>query len=172
MTHTIPLVIATGNPGKIIEIQELLSGFPIDIKCLDDFGSIPEVKEDGQTFDENAYKKASFTAKILGIPALADDSGLMVEAHPRRRIANIANGFPHNLRHIHVTVRGNLAGNKRQTGGHQCLAGYSAIFILRHDTVQNRIRYGIGNLVRMTFGHRLGGKKIFFHKYSPYSSRL
>ena len=79
MTHTIPLVIATGNPGKIIEIQELLSGFQIDIKCLDDFGPIPEVKEDGQTFDENAYKKASFTAKILGIPALADDSGLMVE---------------------------------------------------------------------------------------------
>jgi XTP/dITP diphosphohydrolase len=38
------------------------------------------VAEDGETFDENAYKKASFTAKILGIPALADDSGLMVEA--------------------------------------------------------------------------------------------
>ena len=39
-----------------------------------------QVEEDGKTFDENAYKKASFTAKILGIPALADDSGLMVEA--------------------------------------------------------------------------------------------
>jgi XTP/dITP diphosphohydrolase len=73
-------VIATGNPGKITEIQELLIGFPIEIKSLDDFGPIPEVEEDGETFDENAYKKASFTAKILGIPALADDSGLMVEA--------------------------------------------------------------------------------------------
>jgi XTP/dITP diphosphohydrolase len=38
------------------------------------------VEEDGETFDENAYKKASFTAKILGIPALADDSGLVVDA--------------------------------------------------------------------------------------------
>jgi XTP/dITP diphosphohydrolase len=38
------------------------------------------VEEDGETFEENAYKKASFTAKILGIPALADDSGLVVEA--------------------------------------------------------------------------------------------
>ncbi len=80
MTKKIPLVIATGNPGKITEIQELLTGFPIEIKSLDNFGPIPEVAEDGETFDENAYKKASFTAKILGIPALADDSGLMVEA--------------------------------------------------------------------------------------------
>ena len=80
MSNNIPLVIATGNPGKITEIQELLAGFPIETKSLDDFGPIPEVVEDGETFDENAYKKASFTAKILGIPALADDSGLMVEA--------------------------------------------------------------------------------------------
>lgn len=80
LANKIPLVIATGNPGKIREIQEMLSGFPIEIKSLIDFGPIPEVAEDGETFEENAYKKASFTAKILGIPALADDSGLMVEA--------------------------------------------------------------------------------------------
>jgi XTP/dITP diphosphohydrolase len=80
MTQEIPLVIATGNPGKIIEIQELLAGFPVQIRSLADFGPIPEVEEDGETFEENAYKKASFTARILGIPALADDSGLMVEA--------------------------------------------------------------------------------------------
>jgi len=80
MANHIPLVIASGNPGKITEIQELLAGFPIEIKSLNDFGPIPQVQEDGETFDENAYKKASFTAKILGIPALADDSGLVVEA--------------------------------------------------------------------------------------------
>ncbi len=80
MANNIPLVIATANPGKITEIQELLAGFPIETKSLDDFGPIPEVVEDGDTFDENAYKKASFTAKILGIPALADDSGLLIEA--------------------------------------------------------------------------------------------
>ena len=80
MANNIPLVIASGNPGKITEIQELLAGFPIEIKSLNDFVPIPEVQEDGETFDENAYKKASFTSKILGIPALADDSGLVVEA--------------------------------------------------------------------------------------------
>ncbi len=74
------LVIATRNKGKTKEIRELLQGFPITIKNLDDFGPIPEVVEDGDTFDENAYKKASFTARILGHPALSDDSGLVVEA--------------------------------------------------------------------------------------------
>ena len=80
MANDIPLVIATGNPGKITEIKELLAGFPIEVKSLNDFGPIPQVQEDGETFDENAYKKASFTARILGVPALADDSGLIVEA--------------------------------------------------------------------------------------------
>lgn len=74
------LVIATLNPGKTAEIRDLLEGFPIDIKNLSDFGPIPEVEEDGTTFDENAYKKSSFTARILGFPALADDSGLSVAA--------------------------------------------------------------------------------------------
>jgi XTP/dITP diphosphohydrolase len=58
----------------------LLAGFPIDTRNLNDFGPIPPVVEDGLSFDENAYKKASFTAKVLGLPALADDSGLVVEA--------------------------------------------------------------------------------------------
>ena len=80
MDNLITLVIATRNTGKTSEIRDLLKGFPINIKNLDDFGPIPQVEEDGNTFDENAYKKASFAAKILGLPALADDSGLLVEA--------------------------------------------------------------------------------------------
>ncbi len=80
MENSISLVIATRNKGKTAEIKDLLKGFPINIKNLSEFGPIPEVEEDGETFDENAYKKASFTARVLGIPALADDSGLLVEA--------------------------------------------------------------------------------------------
>ena len=80
MQETLTLVIATGNPGKTAEIRDLLRGFPINIKNLDNFGPIPPVVEDGDTFDENAYKKASFVSRILGLPALADDSGLVVEA--------------------------------------------------------------------------------------------
>ena len=74
------IVLATTNKGKTREMNELLKGFPIEIKNLNDFGPIPEVIEDGKTFDDNAYKKASFTARVLGYPAMADDSGLCVEA--------------------------------------------------------------------------------------------
>ena len=79
-SNPISLVIATTNKGKIREIKTLLKGFPVIIKDLNDFGPIPPVVEDGKTFDDNAYKKASFTAKILGLPAIADDSGLCVDA--------------------------------------------------------------------------------------------
>ncbi len=74
------LVIATRNRNKLREFQEILCGLDIEIVSLDQFGPIPPVIEDGATFEENAYKKALHTAKILGVPALADDSGLVVEA--------------------------------------------------------------------------------------------
>jgi len=74
------LVLATRNRGKTGEIRDMLKNFPVEIKNLDDFGPIPEIEEDGDTFDENAYKKAAFAARVLGYPAMADDSGLLVEA--------------------------------------------------------------------------------------------
>ena len=80
MNQLLTLVIATGNPGKTAEIRDILKAFPINIRNLDDFGPIPPVVEDGETFEENAYKKASFVSRILGFPALADDSGLVVDA--------------------------------------------------------------------------------------------
>jgi XTP/dITP diphosphohydrolase len=80
MTLDRPVVLATKNRGKISEFQELFEGSGIEIKTLDDFGPIPPVIEDGDTFEENAVKKAQFTSRILGIPAIADDSGLTVKA--------------------------------------------------------------------------------------------
>lgn len=74
------IVLATRNQGKLVEMQELLKDFPVELRCIKDFGPIPEAVEDGLTFDDNAYKKALFTAKVLGLPAIADDSGLVVEA--------------------------------------------------------------------------------------------
>lgn len=80
MKQLTTIVLATTNKGKKREIKNLLKDFPVLIKTLDDFGPIPNVIEDGNTFDDNAYKKASFTASVLGYPALADDSGLVTEA--------------------------------------------------------------------------------------------
>lgn len=74
------LVIATKNKNKLKEFHEILKDLQIKICSLDDFGPIPEAIEDGETFDDNAYKKAIHTAKVLGLPAIADDSGLVVES--------------------------------------------------------------------------------------------
>lgn len=74
------MVIATRNKNKLREFREILKDLKIEVRSLDDFGPTPEAIEDGETFDDNAYKKAIHTAKILGLPAIADDSGLVVDA--------------------------------------------------------------------------------------------
>jgi XTP/dITP diphosphohydrolase len=74
------IVLATNNQNKVKEFQQMVKDFPVTVKCLKDFGPLPEVIEDGETFDDNAYRKALHYSKVLGLPALADDSGLVVNA--------------------------------------------------------------------------------------------
>jgi len=76
----ITIVLATKNKNKIVEIEALLQAFPVTLMNLGDFGTLPDVAEDAESFEDNAYLKASFYARILGFPSLADDSGLVVEA--------------------------------------------------------------------------------------------
>ncbi|HET7587903.1 MAG TPA: RdgB/HAM1 family non-canonical purine NTP pyrophosphatase, partial [Gammaproteobacteria bacterium] len=71
------LVIATGNRGKLGEIRELLSG--VEVLPQSAF-NLESAEETGLTFVENAILKARYAAKATGLPALADDSGLEVEA--------------------------------------------------------------------------------------------
>lgn len=73
------IVLATSNPGKIAELQSLLSALPIEWIPQSEFG-IPDVEETGKTFIENAILKARHASSISGLPALADDSGLVVDA--------------------------------------------------------------------------------------------
>lgn len=74
------LVVATRNQGKILEINALLAGLVDHISSAADFINFPETVEDGTTFEENALKKAREAARFSGFPALADDSGLVVDA--------------------------------------------------------------------------------------------
>jgi XTP/dITP diphosphohydrolase len=74
------LVIATNNQGKVKEIKAILGGFYEEIKSLKEAGIILEVAEDGETFEQNAVKKALQAYEITGCDTLADDSGLCVEA--------------------------------------------------------------------------------------------
>jgi XTP/dITP diphosphohydrolase len=74
------LLIATGSPGKLAEFGRLLSPLDVDLVAPDDIGLEIEVVEDGLTFLANAQKKARAYAAASGLAALADDSGLVVEA--------------------------------------------------------------------------------------------
>jgi XTP/dITP diphosphohydrolase len=76
----VPLLIATTNPGKIREIQGILNWIPIELKTLADFPGIPEPEETGETFAENARIKALYYSAETGLPAVADDSGIEIEA--------------------------------------------------------------------------------------------
>ena len=78
------LVVATGNRGKFLEIKTILEGVYCPVYSLADFPDLPEVEEDGATFEQNAVKKASTIAKLSGMPTLADDSGLVVDARGGR----------------------------------------------------------------------------------------
>ncbi|MBI5518442.1 MAG: RdgB/HAM1 family non-canonical purine NTP pyrophosphatase [Desulfovibrio sp.] len=74
------LVLATRNAGKIKELESLLSGYGLHVLGLGDFPEIGEIEETGATFAENSLLKARTVAKATGLVALADDSGLMVDA--------------------------------------------------------------------------------------------
>ncbi len=74
------LLLATHNKGKIHELGVFLSDLPIDIISLSDVGITDEVEEDGETYEENSQKKALIYAKMAGLPALADDGGLEIDA--------------------------------------------------------------------------------------------
>ena len=78
MTPT-PLVLASGNAGKIREFHQLLAPLGLEVLPQSEF-DVPEVEETGLTFVENALLKAREASRISGLPSLADDSGLEVDA--------------------------------------------------------------------------------------------
>ena len=74
------LLVATRNKHKLEEIHAILAGLDVELHSALDFPEIPDVIEDGDTFEANAIKKAVTLARATGCWALADDSGLEVEA--------------------------------------------------------------------------------------------
>jgi XTP/dITP diphosphohydrolase len=76
------LVLATRNPAKLAELSRILADghVPVDLVTLDGFPDLPEVAETGRTFAENALLKARAVAAFTGLPAVADDSGICIDA--------------------------------------------------------------------------------------------
>ena len=111
------IVLATGNKGKVKEFNGLLGGVFGKIVSLKDMDSPPAVEENGKTFEENALKKARAIAAYCGMPALADDSGLEVEAlggrpgvHSARYAGERANDTD-NIKKLMIELRG--VGNRK-----------------------------------------------------------
>jgi XTP/dITP diphosphohydrolase len=73
------LLIGSGNTKKADELRVLLEGLPWTVQSLAGFPPVPEPEEDGDTFEANAVKKARYYSDTLGLPCLADDSGLVVD---------------------------------------------------------------------------------------------
>ena len=74
------LLVATGNPGKVLELAELLRGVPFTLVSLRDLGLPTELEEPADTFEGNAVIKAETYARMSGLLTMADDSGLEVDA--------------------------------------------------------------------------------------------
>jgi XTP/dITP diphosphohydrolase len=74
------LLIATTNAGKVREIRGILEGVPVELHWLSEFSGIPEPEETGATFADNACLKARYYSDKTGLPAVADDSGIEIDA--------------------------------------------------------------------------------------------
>lgn len=74
------VVLASKNPHKLVEIGAIMQKFGIELVLQSDLGVDIEVEETGSTFEENSYLKAAAVMRATGLPALADDSGIAVDA--------------------------------------------------------------------------------------------
>ena len=74
------IVVASTNQGKIREFKEMLEPKGYEVKCLADYPDMPEIEENGETFEENAVIKAQAVTDHYGIVAISDDSGLEIDA--------------------------------------------------------------------------------------------
>lgn len=98
------IVLATGNKGKVKEMSDVLADFGFEVVAQTDLG-IESPEETGLTFVENALLKARHAAKVSGMPAIADDSGLSVEA---------LNGTPGLYSARYAGVEGDDAANRQK----------------------------------------------------------
>jgi XTP/dITP diphosphohydrolase len=117
-------VLASGNPGKVREINEILSGLGIEVIPQSEF-NVPEIEETGLTFVENAILKARNAAEHTGLPAIADDSGIEVDALQgapgiySARYAGVGASDQENLQKLLAAIRD--VPEQQRTARFQCL---------------------------------------------------
>jgi XTP/dITP diphosphohydrolase len=124
------IVVATGNQGKLAEIRHVLADMAVELVAQGELG-IPEADETGTTFVENAIIKARQAAALSGLPSLADDSGLIIDA---------LNGAPGLISAHYAGVHGDAAGNIAKVldelrdvpEAQRAARFYSVVVLMRH----------------------------------------
>lgn len=140
------LLFATTNKGKLAELRHLL-GEGAQVLSLADFPGISEPVEDGETFEENARKKALAYAKATGVWALADDSGLCVDALGGRPGVHSARYAPGDDRARYTRLLKELEGVPDERRGAAfkcalCLASPSGETVVEEGECRGRIGHG------------------------------
>ena len=120
------LLIATGNPHKVEAIQRILGDAPFELVTLSEFPDIEEPEETGTTFLANALLKSRYYCQATGLPALADDSGLEVDAmdgQPGVYAARFAGGdTPHSVKMAKVLELLADVPEEKRTARFRCVA--------------------------------------------------
>jgi XTP/dITP diphosphohydrolase len=122
------VVVATRNRGKLREIVPLLAGLHLELATIDELAPDAELREDGATFEDNALAKARQATRATGLPAIADDSGLEVDAlggepgvHSARYAGSPADDGQNNSKLIAALAA--MPGSPR-TGRFRCVAAF------------------------------------------------
>ena len=130
MTFPARIVLASGNPGKVREIRRILGEFGVEIVPQTELG-VGDADETGSSFVENALIKARHAADLTGLPAIADDSGLVVDALDGRpgvysaRYAGVRASDDDNIEKLLRELRG-VPDDKRTAAFHCCAVYVSA----------------------------------------------
>ena len=163
------LLVATTNPGKVREIRGILADVPVELVSLEQFPGIDEPEETGTTFAENARLKALYYAAKTGLPAVADDSGIEIDALDKAPGVHSArwhgDHYPTKFAVIYreLAARG-LTTTPARFVAHIAVAGEGRILFEATGTVE-------GEIAREPAGtHGFGYDPIFF--YPPYGSTL
>lgn len=164
-----PLLIATTNPGKLREIKDILNWIPIELVTLELFPEVPEPEETGATFAENARLKAIYYSEATGLPAVADDSGIEIEALGGAPGIHSARWQGKDYPTKFAAIRRELAARGLETSA----ARFVAHIALAHD---GNILYEASGIVQGEIApepkgsHGFGYDPIFF--YPPYGCTL
>lgn len=147
------ILIATKNTGKVREFQSILQGAGIDLVSIADLESdISQPEETGSTFEENALLKASYYAVESGMPCLADDSGLEVDALDKRPGVFSARYVEGSDEDRYTKVLEEMEGRQNRTARFVCVVAYADPVEDREETFQGTVEGSIASNARGSHG--------------------